>query len=62
VRAALLSQLGAAPEPAVAPEPEAGERELVEVLAVALNPLDLAVGAQPERAAGGGEEGGHDSP
>jgi NADPH:quinone reductase-like Zn-dependent oxidoreductase len=45
VRAAVLYELGAAPEPADAPDPEAGDRELVEVLAVALNPLDLAVGA-----------------
>jgi len=45
VRAAILSELGGTPAPADVDEPEAGDRELVDVLAVALNPLDLAVAA-----------------
>ena len=45
MRAAQILDLGGAPSVADVPEPEPGERELVEVLAVALNPLDLAVAA-----------------
>jgi NADPH:quinone reductase-like Zn-dependent oxidoreductase len=46
VRAAQIAELGAAPEPAELPEPEAGDGEtLVDVVAVALNPLDVTVGA-----------------
>jgi NADPH2:quinone reductase len=45
VRAAQILQLGSVPELADAPEPEGVDREIVEVLAVALNPLDLAVAA-----------------
>jgi len=44
VRAALIRELGATPEVGEAPEPEAGEGEVVvEVLAAPLNPIDLAV-------------------
>jgi NADPH:quinone reductase len=45
MRAAQILELGSAPGPADVPEPQAGDREIVEVLAVALNPLDLAVAA-----------------
>jgi NADPH2:quinone reductase len=45
VRAAQITELGAAPAVADIPEPDADGRELVDVLAVALNPLDLAVAA-----------------
>jgi NADPH2:quinone reductase len=45
MRAAQISKLESAPAVAEVDEPEAGERELVDVLAVALNPLDLAVAA-----------------
>jgi NADPH:quinone reductase len=45
VRAAQISELGGTPAVADVPDPEAGDRDLVEVLAVALNPLDLAVAA-----------------
>ncbi len=45
MRAAQISELGAAPAPADVPEPDAGGREVVDVLATALNPLDLAVAA-----------------
>jgi len=46
VRAALITELGALPEQVEITEPEPGDGEtLVRVSAVALNPLDLAVGA-----------------
>jgi NADPH2:quinone reductase len=45
MRAGQILELGGAPRVADVPDPEPGERELVEVLAVALNPLDLAVAA-----------------
>lgn len=45
MRAARILELGGAPGLADVPEPEAADREIVEVLAVALNPLDLAVAA-----------------
>jgi NADPH2:quinone reductase len=45
MRAAQISELGGLPGPAEVPEPDAGGREIVDVLAVALNPLDLAVAA-----------------
>jgi len=45
VRAAQISKLGGAPTVADVSEPEAGDRDAVEVLAVALNPLDLSVAA-----------------
>ena len=45
MRAAQILELGGAPRVADVPDPEPGERELVDVLAVALNPLDLAVAA-----------------
>jgi NADPH2:quinone reductase len=45
VRAARISELGATPAVVEVAEPEAGAREVIEVLAVALNPLDLAVAA-----------------
>jgi NADPH:quinone reductase-like Zn-dependent oxidoreductase len=45
MRAAQILELGGPPSVADVPEPEPGERALVEVLAVALNPLDLAVAA-----------------
>jgi NADPH:quinone reductase len=45
VRTAQLRELGSPPEPTDAPEPQAGAGEtVVSVAAVALNPLDLAVG------------------
>jgi NADPH2:quinone reductase len=45
VRAAQISELGGTPTVADVSEPAAREREVVDVLAVALNPLDLAVAA-----------------
>jgi NADPH2:quinone reductase len=45
MRAAQIFELGGAPALADVPEPDAGSREIVEVLAVALNPLDLAIAA-----------------
>ncbi len=45
MRAAQISELGGAPAVAELAEPVAEGREIVEVLAVALNPLDLAVAA-----------------
>src|SRR5947207_2877481 len=45
MRAARIPELGAVPRVADAPEPTEEGREVVEVLAVALNPLDLAVAA-----------------
>jgi NADPH2:quinone reductase len=45
MRAAQISELGGAPLVAEVGEPVADGREIVEVLAVALNPLDLAVAA-----------------
>ena len=45
MRAAQILELGGVPRVADVPDPEPGERELVDVLAVALNPLDLAVAA-----------------
>jgi NADPH2:quinone reductase len=46
VRAALIRQLGALPQVGEAPDPVAGDGEVVvEVLAAALNPLDVNVGA-----------------
>jgi NADPH2:quinone reductase len=46
VRAALIRELGALPEVGDAPEPEAGDGEVVvEVLAAPLNPIDVAVSA-----------------
>jgi NADPH2:quinone reductase len=46
VRAALISELGSPPQPAELDEPQAGAGEtIVTVEAVALNPLDVAVGA-----------------
>jgi NADPH2:quinone reductase len=45
VRAAQITELGALPGVADVPEPSAAERELLDVVAVALNPLDLAVAA-----------------
>lgn len=43
MRAALIEELGRPPEPREVPDPE-GDR-LIEVLAVPLNPIDIAVGA-----------------
>jgi NADPH:quinone reductase len=45
MRAAQISELGAVPAMAERAEPVADGREIIDVLAVALNPLDLAVGA-----------------
>jgi len=46
VRAAQIAELGAPPEPVEVAEPEPGDGDtLVHVAAVALNPLDVAVGA-----------------
>ena len=45
MRAAQISELGGAPAVAEVRAPDADGREVVEVLAVALNPLDLAVAA-----------------
>ena len=45
MRAARILEVGAEPAAAEVDEPTANGRELVEVLAVALNPLDLAVAA-----------------
>ena len=45
MRAARIAELGGSPAPAEVATPEAGERVLLDVLAVALNPLDLAVAA-----------------
>jgi NADPH:quinone reductase-like Zn-dependent oxidoreductase len=46
VRAALIRELGALPDVGEAPEPEPGQREVVvEVVAAALNPIDVNVGA-----------------
>jgi NADPH2:quinone reductase len=46
VRAAILRELGDLPEPGEAPEPTPADGQvLVEVLAVPLNPIDVAVGA-----------------
>src|SRR5215208_5337728 len=46
MRAALIRELGALPEVGEAPEPEAADGEVVlEVLAAALNPLDVNVSA-----------------
>jgi NADPH2:quinone reductase len=46
VRAAIVTELGKSPERGEAPEPEAGEGEVVlEVLASSLNPIDIAVAA-----------------
>jgi NADPH:quinone reductase-like Zn-dependent oxidoreductase len=45
MRAAQILEFGGAPAVADVPDPEPDERELVGVLAVALNPLDLAVAA-----------------
>lgn len=46
MRAALIRELGALPEVGEAPEPEAGPDEVVvEVVAAALNPIDVNVGA-----------------
>ncbi|MDQ3823424.1 MAG: hypothetical protein M3321_09315, partial [Actinomycetota bacterium] len=44
MRAALIRETGAAPEPADVDEP-GSEESVLEVAAVALNPLDVAVGA-----------------
>ncbi len=52
MRAARIAELGALPELADVAPPEAGDRVRLDVLAVALNPLDLAV-------AGGRFYGGH---
>ena len=45
MRAAQISELGGTPAVVEVAEPEAGAREVIDVLAVALNPLDLAVAA-----------------
>ena len=45
MHAAQILEVGGAPGLADVPEPEAGGREILDVLAVALNPLDLAVAA-----------------
>ncbi len=46
MRATLITQLGAPPEPADRPEPVAGDGEtLIDVLASAINPIDNAVGS-----------------
>src|SRR5436190_13548168 len=45
MRAARIPELGAVPRVADVPEPAVEGREIVEVLAVALNPLDLSVAA-----------------
>ena len=46
LRAAQITELGAPPEPATLPEPQAGPGEtIVTVEAVALNPIDLTVGS-----------------
>jgi NADPH2:quinone reductase len=45
MRAARVAMVGGAPAPADVAAPEAGDRHLLDVLAVALNPLDLAVAA-----------------
>ena len=43
MRAAQISEIGGAPSVADVPDPDSEGRETIEVLAVALNPLDLAV-------------------
>jgi len=45
MRAARIAELGGTPELAEVAQPEAGDRVQLDVLAVALNPLDLAVAA-----------------
>ena len=46
MRAALLTEIGRAPEPADLPAPTPGAGEtLLEVLAASLNPIDIAIGA-----------------
>src|SRR5438046_1326165 len=45
MRAARVAELGGAPAPADVAPPEAADRVLLDVRAVALNPLDLAVAA-----------------
>lgn len=45
MRAARIAELGGSPAPAEVAAPDAGERVLLDVLAVALNPLDVAVAA-----------------
>ncbi|MFL6017038.1 MAG: zinc-binding alcohol dehydrogenase family protein [Gaiellaceae bacterium] len=45
MRAARIAVVGSAPAPADVAAPEAGDRHVLHVLAVALNPLDLAVAA-----------------
>src|SRR5919109_2529977 len=56
MRAALIRDIGRLPEPADVPEPEPGEGEqLVDVLAVPLNPIDINVAA-------GRFYGGHPDP
>jgi NADPH:quinone reductase-like Zn-dependent oxidoreductase len=46
MRAAVVSELGRPPHVIEAPEPEAGDGEVVlEVVASSLNPIDIAVGA-----------------
>lgn len=45
MRAARITELGRAPEPCEAPEPSADGKALFELAAVALNPLDINVGA-----------------
>jgi NADPH2:quinone reductase len=45
MRSARIAELGGSPAPAEVATPEVGERVLLDVLAVALNPLDLAVAA-----------------
>ena len=45
MRAARIHELGSPPRQEDVAEPEAGDREVLDIVAVALNPLDLAIGA-----------------
>jgi NADPH:quinone reductase-like Zn-dependent oxidoreductase len=45
MRAAVLTELGAIPHPADLPEPPDGTEAVVDVIAVALSPIDITVGS-----------------